>query len=88
MLRVNDFFSIVKHGTRVLLFYQFYSYVILMLKVLIIFIVTFSVVMIFNQIGYGSCFSSYCMSAATPKVTVISIVLSAFIYWVSRNETK
>lgn len=59
-----------------------------MFKAIVIFVITFCVVMIFNQIGYGSCFSSYCMTAAIPKVTVISVVISAFIYWVNQNEKK
>ena len=57
-----------------------------MLKAIVIFIVTFSIVMMVNQIGYGSCFKSYCVTAAIPKVTLLSVVISAFLYWVSENE--
>lgn len=56
------------------------------MKVFFIFLFVFSVVMIINQLGYGSCFSSYCMTAAIPKVSVISTVITGIIYWMVLNE--
>jgi len=56
-----------------------------MVKTITIFIVTFSIVMLVNQISYGSCFASYCLSAALPKVTLLSVVISAFIVWGSKK---
>ncbi|ENM3851143.1 hypothetical protein VCSRO184_3530 [Vibrio cholerae] len=55
-------------------------------KALKIFVPTFIVVLIVNQMAYGSCFKGYCISAAFPKVTILSLLISAFIYWVSKSE--
>jgi len=59
-----------------------------MTKALSIFIPTFIVVMIFNQMMYGFCFKGYCIAAAFPRVTIISVVISFFIYFVSSEEKK
>ncbi len=59
-----------------------------MSKALKIFIPTFIIVMFFNQLGYGSCYKAYCLSAAFPKVTFISLGASAFIYWIIKSEEK
>lgn len=55
-------------------------------KALKIFVPTFVIVLILNQMAYGSCFKGYCIAAAFPKVTILSLLISAFIYWVSKNE--
>ena len=59
-----------------------------MARSIVIFLVTSFIVLIINQSFYGSCFSSYCMAAAFPKVILISLAISAFIVWSSRNEQK
>ncbi len=53
-----------------------------------IFIPTFVIVLIFNQMTYGSCFKGYCIAAAFPKVIVLSLLISAFIYFVNKDEKK
>lgn len=55
-------------------------------KALGIFIPTFLVVLAVNQLAYGACFKGYCIAAAFPKVTILSLAISAFIYWVSKTE--
>jgi hypothetical protein len=55
-------------------------------RALKIFLPTFVIVFVFNQMAYGSCFEGYCIAAAFPKVTILSVFISAFIYWVSKNE--
>ena len=55
-------------------------------KSLKIFIPTFLVVLVINQLAYGACFKGYCIAAALPKVTILSLAISAFIYWVSKSE--
>ncbi|WP_297407981.1 hypothetical protein [uncultured Cetobacterium sp.] len=57
-------------------------------KALSIFIPTFVVVLIVNQMFYGFCFKSYCLSAAFPKVVVLSILVSFFIFFVSDSSNK
>ena len=57
-------------------------------KSLQIFIPTFIVVMIFNQMMYGACFKSYCIAAAFPKVVILSAIISAFIYYVFHSENN
>ena len=59
-----------------------------MMKALSIFIPTFIVVMIINQFFYGACFKAYCLAAAFPKVVMLSLAISAFIYFVKRDEDK
>jgi hypothetical protein len=39
----------------------------------------FIVVLIFNQMAYGSCFEGYCLAAASPKVLIFSIIIAFFI---------
>ena len=36
----------------------------------------FIVILILNQSAYGSCYSGYCLSAAFPRVLIISIIIS------------
>lgn len=55
-------------------------------KVMKIFLSTFVIVLILNQMAYGSCFEGYCIAAAFPKVTILSVVISAFIYWISKSK--
>jgi hypothetical protein len=57
-----------------------------MKKALKIFIPTLLIVLFLNQMAYGSCFEGYCLAAAFPKVTILSVIISAFIYWVSKSE--
>ena len=59
-----------------------------MIKALSIFIPTFIIVMIINQFFYGACFKAYCLSAAFPKVIILSLAISAFIYFVNRDENE
>jgi tryptophan-rich sensory protein len=57
-------------------------------KALQIFIPTFLVILVINQATYGMCFEAHCLSAAFPKVTILSVAVSAFIYWVTKGENK
>jgi len=59
-----------------------------MTKALSIFLPTFMIVLIINQSAYGSCYESYCLSAALPKVIMLSSAISAFVYWVIKSEKK
>lgn len=59
-----------------------------MFTALKIFIPTFIVVLIFNQMAYGFCFKGYCIASAFPKVTILSLLISAFIYFVNKDEKK
>lgn len=51
-----------------------------------IFVPTFIVILILNQLFYGACFEAYCIAAAFPKVIVLSLLVSVFIYWVKGSE--
>jgi hypothetical protein len=48
-------------------------------KWLLFFIPTFIVILIINQSAFGSCYSGYCISAALPRVLIISIIVSFFV---------
>lgn len=48
-------------------------------KWLLVFIPTFIVTLILNQSAYGSCYSGYCISAAFPKVLLLSLIISFLI---------
>jgi len=41
-----------------------------------IFGISFVVIGIINQAFYGFCFKSYCLSAAFPKVLILSIIVT------------
>ena len=41
-----------------------------------IFGISFIVIGIINQAFYGFCFKSYCLSAAFPKVLILSIIVT------------
>jgi hypothetical protein len=58
------------------------------MKALKIFIPVFLVIFVINQLFYGGCFEAYCLAAAFPRVTVLSVVVSALIYWISKEESK
>jgi hypothetical protein len=45
-------------------------------RFLLYLIPAFIVVLIINQSAYGSCYSGYCLSAAFPRVLIISIIVS------------
>ena len=48
-------------------------------KWLLFFIPTFIVILIVNQSAFGSCYSGYCISAAFPRVLILSIIISFII---------
>lgn len=50
------------------------------LAMLFIFTLVFFVVLVINQISYGSCFKGYCLSAAFPKVAIISAIITGIFY--------
>lgn len=56
------------------------------MRVIGIFILTFMVVLFINQISYGGCFASYCISAAFPKVFVVSSIITAVIFSLSSES--
>lgn len=59
-----------------------------MKKALSIFIPTFLIVLAINQMMYGSCFKGYCLAAAFPKVTILSLMISTFIFFVSNSDDE
>ena len=59
-----------------------------MLEFLKIFAMSFFGVGFVNQIFYNFCFSDRCLSAAFPKVLLLSLIVSAVIFMVAKNETK
>lgn len=59
-----------------------------MITALKIFSFTFIAVMIVNQLFYGACFSSYCLAAAFPRVLIMSVLLSWFIYSASKDNNN
>lgn len=57
-------------------------------KFLKIFAASFLVVGFFNQIFYNFCFSDRCLSAAFPKVLLLSLIVSAVIFVVTKDAPK
>lgn len=57
-----------------------------MVRAVSIFAVTFIVVLVVNQSGYGNCYAAYCISSALPKVVVLSVLISAFIHFSSKKK--
>ncbi|MFT6247181.1 MAG: hypothetical protein ACJAUY_001875 [Cognaticolwellia sp.] len=51
----------------------------------IVFIISFVVILIINQIGYGGCFKSYCLGAAMPKVLFWSAVVTIIHYFINKK---
>jgi len=51
-----------------------------------IFITTFLVVLVINQLFYGACFAAYCIAAAIPRVFIMSILLSWFLYSAKNSD--
>ncbi len=60
----------------------------LMPKFLKIFTMSFLVVGFINQIFYNFCFSDRCLSAAFPKVLLLSLIVSAVIFMVTKDAPK
>lgn len=50
-----------------------------------IFTVTFVVILFVNQLSYGGCFQAHCLSAAFPKVIILSTFVSWFLYSASKD---
>lgn len=50
------------------------------------FLVTFIIVGLINQSFYNFCFSEYCLSAAFPKVLILSLIVAAVVYFVVKEE--
>ena len=59
-----------------------------MYRAIKLFIGTFFVVLIVNQMFYGFCFTSYCLSHAFPKVVVLSAIITAVIHFVSKPDSS
>jgi len=57
-----------------------------MQKNIMIFVASFLGLMFINQLSYGACFKGYCLAAAFPKVLILSVILSAFIIWISKDK--
>lgn len=53
-----------------------------------IFVFCFLGIGFFNQMFYGFCFSSRCLGYAFPKVLLMSVIVSAVIYVVTKNDSK
>jgi tryptophan-rich sensory protein len=58
------------------------------MKALKIFVPTFFVILIINQAFYGMCLQAHCLASAFPRVTIMSVAVSALIYWVSKEERR
>jgi NADH pyrophosphatase NudC (nudix superfamily) len=56
------------------------------LKALSIFVPTFLIVLVVNQLFYGGCFKAYCLSAAFPRIAIISAVITWALYNVFRDS--
>lgn len=59
-----------------------------MQRFLQIFIASFLGVGFVNQMFYNFCFSDRCLSAAFPKVLLLSLIVAAVIFLITGNETK
>lgn len=57
-----------------------------MTKFLSIFLPTFFIVLFINQSSYGSCYESYCLSAAIPKVITITVIISGVIIFSMKSK--
>lgn len=57
-----------------------------MTRAVTIFIPTFLVIFVINQMFYGWCFKGYCLAAAFPKVILISALLTWFFYTLTKDE--
>ena len=57
-------------------------------KFLKIFAMSFLGVGFANQIFYNFCFSDRCLSAAFPKVLLLSLIVSAVIFVVTKDAPK
>lgn len=55
-------------------------------RALSIFVPTFLVVLVVNQLFYGGCFKAYCLAAAFPKIAIVSAVIAWVIYAISGQE--
>mgnify|MGYP000034633298 CR=1 FL=1 len=52
---------------------------------IVIFFVAFVVILVVNQMFYGFCFESRCLSAAFPKV----LILASFVtYFLTKSDLK
>lgn len=57
-------------------------------RALVILAPTFFVVFLFNQALYDFCFKAHCLSAAFPAVGIMLVVISAFIYFVTKDDKR
>jgi len=55
-------------------------------KAIGIFVVTFFVVLLINQAFYGFCFSDYCLAAAFPRVVILTSIITALLFWTTKQE--
>jgi uncharacterized membrane protein YvbJ len=56
-----------------------------MSRAVTIFIPTFLVIFVINQMFYGGCFKGYCLAAAFPQVTVMSALLTWFFFSLTKD---
>ena len=57
-------------------------------KLLKIFAMSFLGVGFVNQIFYNFCFSDRCLSAAFPKVLLLSLIVSAILFGLTKDAPK
>lgn len=50
-----------------------------LIKNIFTYIIVFNLVLVVNQISYGSCFEFYCISAALGKVSIIAVMITLII---------
>lgn len=55
-------------------------------QMIAIFMSTFLIVLVVNQMFYGNCYQGHCVASAFPKVFLISLLASAFVYWRLNKE--
>jgi len=58
-----------------------------MARVVMIFIPTFLVILVLNQMFFGGCFKGYCLAAAFPQVMVMSALLTWVLFSLTKDES-
>jgi hypothetical protein len=51
-----------------------------------VFGISFVVIGVINQAFYGFCFKSYCLSAAFPKVLILSVIVTVALSIINKDK--
>ncbi len=54
------------------------------LLTILVFVISFSIILVINQISYGGCFKEYCIDAAIPKTSFFALIISAMFFFRDR----